>query len=729
MKALWGTLGFLFAVAALSCTGPAGPVGVDGTRGPDGPEGPPGSNGDAGEQGPPGTEGVPGKNAYLTGKGLKLDVIDTQIVGTTATVTFRITDDAGTPLDREGKYTEGAVNVRTVLARLDVAADGQPGQYTAYTTKVQTSPITGQSADQGAADEGGKFTEVDFSQGIYSYELGTAINVADPNQTHTLAMWATRDFEGARYTAEAVKHFRPAGGDATVKRDIVRTESCNACHNPLKAHEGARRDVEGCITCHSEQTADPDTGNTVDFTVMIHKIHRGKNLPSVKAGTPYEIIGYNQSVHDYSTVGYPQELQHCDTCHTGDQGDVWMNKPTMKSCGSCHDLVSFVDPAPPGMTLHVGGAQADDSKCTVCHPPAGGLEGIATQHLTPLTDPMSPVLEFVIKKVEKTAPGETPELVFNVTQNGAVVNVVATPLARLVVTVAGPTTDYATYWQHTIQGSGASGTIVPEGGDFRYIFPAPMPASAAGSYAVGLEGYIQPGGASGPRYAAENPIAYVPVTDAVAVPRRAIADDAQCNNCHFKLVAHGGSRRNVDYCSFCHNPNQVGDDRIERFESKTVTAESLDMRHFIHRIHTGEELAQKPYILGGNPSPTKANPGGNPIDFGEVRFPGDRSACWTCHKGDSYLLPLPLDLLPAKTQTLACLEDPAADGDSYCDMRVVESEAFIFPTAAACTGCHDAPAVFAHAETATTQSGAEACSVCHGPGAEADVQRVHQPVP
>ena len=53
------------------------------------------------------------------------------------------------------------------------------------------------------------------------------------------------------------------------------------------------------------QTIDPDTGNTVDMPVMVHKIHMGEDLPSVKAGKPYQIIGNRQSVNDYSTVTFP----------------------------------------------------------------------------------------------------------------------------------------------------------------------------------------------------------------------------------------------------------------------------------------------------------------------------------------------------------------------------------------------------------------------------------------
>ena len=414
--------------------------------------------------------------------------------------------------------------------------------------------------------------------------------------------------------------------------------------------------------------------------------------------------------------------------HAGAQGDRWKNKPSMIACGSCHDMISFVEPPPPGKTLHAGGPFADDSKCSVCHPPAGGLEGIATKHAIPHLDPANPQLTMTIVRVENSGLGQTPEIVFQVAQNGLPLDILATPLTRLNVTIAGPTSDYATYWQHTIQGTGATGTLTADGANFRYTFPAAMPTGAAGTYAFGLEGYVQPGGSTGPRFAAPNPVTFSAVTDPMPEPRRTIVSQAQCNHCHLQLSAHGGQRIEVQYCAFCHQPNNVNDDRVARFEGKTVEAQSVDLAVMVHRIHMGNALTE-PYVLGGNPTPTRTNPAGTPIDFGEVRYPGDRNACWTCHTGPSYQLPLPSDLLPKKTQTLTCTEDPTADADAYCDSRIVQSEKTIPPETAACTGCHDAPYVVAHAETMTSASGIEACATCHGPGAEFDVQKIHAPQP
>lgn len=679
----------------------------------------------------PGPAGDSGKSPHLVGPGLKLTIDHVAIdVGGSATVTFSITDEDGVPLDIDGIYTEGAVTPRFVLAWLDETADKKPLQYTAYTTKKQTSPLTNVTADQAAADEGGVFKLIDEKTGTYTYTFGTVVNVAAPGRTHTLGVWATRDFEGARYVANVLYDFLPDGGAPSVKRDVVTTEGCNACHNPLAAHGGARREAGLCLLCHSPQSTDPDTGNTVDFKVMIHKIHRGKGLPSVAGGKPYQIIGFQGAVHDYSTVAFPQEIQRCAACHTGSQGEVWKEQaPTKLVCSSCHDLVSFDPAPPPGMIAHLGGPQADESKCSVCHPPSGGLEGIETKHLTANYDPAALQVKLTIKSVTNTAPGQNPQILFDAELNGAPLDLLATPLTRLAVTMAGPTSDYASYTTYTIQGTGATGTLTAQAGSFLYTLPTPVAVNATGSVAFGLEGYTQPGGAAGPRYSAPNVVAYAAVTDAAPVARRAVVDVKQCNSCHYKLGAHGGQRNDPEYCALCHNPTNVNDERISRFEGAEVVAPSVDLPVMIHRIHMGEDLTE-PYMLFGFPAPTKANPAGTPINFGEVRYPGDRKACWACHAGATYTLPLVKGLTAAKVgQALQCTEDPAADPDSYCDQRVVAKEMFMQPEAAACTGCHDAPYVQAHAETMTSASGVEACATCHGPGADFDVQRVHAPAP
>src|SRR5690606_12856090 len=438
-------------------------------------------------------------------------------------------------------------------------------------------------------------SEVGFGTGVYTYEFGTEIAVADPTKTHTLSAYATRQFEGTRYVANANHHFLPSGGDVTVTREVVLAQACNNCHGELSAHGGSRRDLTLCTTCHSPQTSDPDTGNTVDFPVMVHKIHYGAGLPSVNDGKPYQIIGHNQSVHDYSTVHYPQNVMRCESCHEGAQSDTWNSRPARTACASCHDDISFVSPPPEGKQLHSGGAHSNDALCGYCHPPVGGFAGIADAHLDFVHDPARPRLEVAILSVTNTAPGQTPVIDFSVQLDGQDHDIIASPISTLRVTFAGPTTDYQHYWQNTIQGSGASGTLAALGSNFRYTASTPIPVDAEGSYGVAIEGYLQPT-SSDPRNALFNPIYFVSVTDPAPVARRQIVEQAKCNNCHYELGAHGGQRLNVDYCAMCHNANNPGDDRISRIEGQSAFADSVHLKVMIHKIHMGEDLTQ-PYVL------------------------------------------------------------------------------------------------------------------------------------
>jgi OmcA/MtrC family decaheme c-type cytochrome len=726
-----GVFGLILG-ATLALSGCVGPAGPDGFQGPAGPAGPANDAGSPGPPGPTGDAGAPGRNAYIVGPGLEFQItsaaIDTQGV---ATVGFQITDASDLPLDLQGLYTEGAVTSYFVLGWLGQTAAGQALEYTSYTTAIDTSPVTGESAVQAAADQNGSFSDIDPTQGLYEYTFGTPILVADGTLTHTVGVWASRDFAGETYVANALFDFLPAGGAITVQRDVVETTACNACHNPLEAHGGVRRDVALCVLCHSAQTTDPGTGNTLDFRVMVHKIHQGASLPSVLGGTPYQLTGDMQEVSDYSTVVFPQDIGRCVTCHQGTEAGNWQTNPSQAACTSCHDRTFFGPlPAPPGFTAHPGGPQPDDTKCTVCHPPVAGLAGVATVHLTPATDPGSPVLTLSIVGVSMTAPGDTPELVFSAAENGTPLDLLATPLPELAVTVAGPTTDYASSWQATIQGAGATGTLLLEGavGTYRYVFASPMPASATGTFAFGLEGYLQPGGPTGPEFGALNPIAFAAVTDAVPVPRRKVVDVGQCNACHDELAAHGGDRREAQYCAFCHNPNKANDQRVARFEVPATTAQSVDFKVLIHKIHMGAGLTQQPYVIGGYPAPTVTDPAGTPIDFGAVLYPGDPAACSACHAGATYILPLGAAVLPSLSEVLACT-DPSPSPASYCQDRVVSAVTYTAPTTAVCTACHDAPYVLAHAQTNTAPSGVEGCAACHGPETPWDVQFVHAPAP
>ena len=88
--------------------------------------------------------------------------------------------------------------------------------------------------------------------------------------------------------------------------------------------------------CHTPQTSDPNTGNTLDMKVFIHKIHMGASLPSVLAGGKYRIVGFQNAVNDWSTVVYPSnpgDPRNCaGSCHNPKNGaaqtNAWMTQPS-----------------------------------------------------------------------------------------------------------------------------------------------------------------------------------------------------------------------------------------------------------------------------------------------------------------------------------------------------------------------------------------------------------------
>ena len=715
----------------LSCEGPTGPEGTPGTRGgtgKEGGEGPAGPSGDQGPEGPAGEDGTstPARGAVLTGSDLAITILGAGISASgTATVGVAIADRNGVPLDTTGLYTSGTVSLSFVLASRDAT-----GEYTAYTTRSVTSPITTVTAIQAAADTGGTLIEV--APGQYRYTFAASAANGDRARVHTIGVYGTRTLGELRSTDDVTFDFVPGGGGAAPRPSEISNEGCNGCHAQLSAHGGARKKIELCVLCHSAQTIDPDTGNTVDFEVMIHKIHRGKELPSVLAGEPYRIIGFRQSVNDFSTVAFPRDIRQCASCHVG-PAQGWATKPAKPACLGCHDRTSFSDPPPAGFTLHGGGEQAPNAPCAVCHPSRGSIAPIIPAHLSAFDDPARAQIAVELRSMSQTRPGETPIAIFRVTVNSAPRDILASPMTSLRATIAGPNTDYARYWQSTLQGNGASGTLTAvdaADGVFQYAFPASaaIPRDARGSFTLAMEATLR-ASAADPLYAAFTPVLPFAVTGTVAA-RRAVIDAAKCNSCHGDLSFHGGGRKNAQYCTLCHNAANLNDERMSRLESADALVHSVDLPFMIHRIHTGEALTQ-PFVLGGFPAPNAANPTGTPVDFREVRYPGIQGDCNACHMAGTWALPLPAGLAPTHEQVRTCAEDPAADADSLCATRswVVSSTITYAPAAKACLGCHDSTDARAHAEVNTTLLGAEACTVCHGPGANDDVARVHPILP
>ena len=303
----------------------------------------------------------PGLAVQITASGIASDG--------TITANFTVTDSKGLPLDIQGVTTPGAVNTSFVAAYIPRGGH----DWVTLTSRVQNSPITGNSATQPAADSGGTTAA---NGDTYTYTFHTRAPAGfDSAQTVRIGVYASRDLSDfgldTNY-ADNVFTFVPNGSAITDTHDVVATANCNRCHDPLAAHGGSRRLVPLCVMCHNPggngiQTVDPDTGNSIDFEVMIHKIHMGSSLPSVIAGTPYQIIGFQQSVNDFSKVVFPAEARNCQMCHEAG------SYPRASTAGT-----AYAQAGPPPAPLNVdqkgnitGGAMDTDVTATPGFPGTG----------------------------------------------------------------------------------------------------------------------------------------------------------------------------------------------------------------------------------------------------------------------------------------------------------------------------------------------------------------------
>ncbi len=648
--------------------------------------------------------------AYIR-PGLKI-VVNSVTIGSDRkpVVDLSLTDNFDQPLDRLGKTTPGAISLSFILSWYNP----DTRQYTAYTTRSQTSPPSsphpGVTAVQAGTDGGGKFT--DLETGHARYTFGTVLPSGfDQTKTTTLGIYATRNLTdqiGKNYFANAEYDFRPDGALVTVTwAKINQATSCNNCHDPLSAHGGARQDVKLCALCHQPQTTDPDTGNTVDFKVMVHKIHMGENLPSVLAGTPYQIIGFNQSVVDFSTVAFPQDIRNCANCHEGTaasakpaQATVYLTNPSRAACGSCHDDVNWVTGE-----NHPGGPQADDAACARCHVPDSGAEfdaSVKGAHTIPADSKQLQGIKASIVSVSNAVPGQKPTVVYKLTNNdGTAID--GSKLATFSPIQAGPTSSYS--WYKRDNANNANGIFNATAGTTTYTFANAIPADATGTwtFSADIRRNATLKRADGKadiaiQESTINPIKYVSLTGGTPTPRRMVVTLAQCNSCHDSLSLHGGQRNTTEECVICHNPTE-GDQA--RRPAGTGPTESVSFQRLIHRIHTGENLTQDFTVYGF---------GGSVNNFNEIRFPGDTRNCAKCHAGTSYALPLPTGI--ASVTTLRDYFTPQGPGT------------------AACLGCHDNIDAAAHAYLNTTTFPgstipAEACATCHGTGKDWDVAKVH----
>jgi OmcA/MtrC family decaheme c-type cytochrome len=658
--------------------------------------------------------------------GLVFSVVSAKIATDgTITVDYKVTDPKGLALDTAGIQTPGTISNSFLAAYIP---KGQ-AQYVSYTTRIATAATGGATATQAGADSGGTTQTVAVGEYIYTFKT-KATTGFDATATHRVGIYGSRNLTvwdlGTNY-ASTTFDFVPAGG-TPAPRDIVRTPDCNSCHDSLAFHGGSRKGVDLCIMCHTPQTTNPDTGNTVDMPVMTHAIHIGQSFPTIEnAAKPYQIFSRG-SLSDWQTVVYPADVRNCaKTCHNPKNGaaqtNAWLTTPTRAACGACHSSINFAS----GLN-HVNLPQVDDKQCAGCHIPQGELEfdaSIIGGHTIPAYSLTLPGINVTLVKVIGAA-GAKPVVSFTVKDNSGA----GIPMSKftsggsLSMSMTGSTSDYGSVSFGTdtastpgyVTESVAAASQCDNGGNCTYTFTHAIPAAAKGTYAIGVEARLSatllPGTTlqQTTNYSAHNPVIYFSVDGSKVAARRTVVAMANCNRCHVDLQLHGGLRNDVAYCPVCHNPANT--DFTTRptattAADKALPPQGINFALMVHKIHTGDQMPAQfgtTYIIVGH--------GGSHNDFSDVRYPAMS----------------PTGSVPDTTNCQMCHVAGTEDIPPVGKLAVTDPQGLLNPapaTTSACTACHQNTSAFAHAQSNTDPKFGESCDVCHGAAGQFAASKVH----
>ena len=674
-------------------------------------------------------------------------------------VLFQLTDGNNTAI-----IDLSASDVRLIISKLALSPLGNlTGAWQSYTNRIE-QPGVGPGTEprlQATTESDGEFTNNE--DGTYSYRFSTDItnlptDILDQAGVEGLDLAYAADlthrvaiqFGNAKVPLNIWYDWEPATGatENIFHYDVAATDNCNLCHDQLALHGGGRVDVEYCVTCHNPGTTDANSGNSVDFKVMAHKIHRGASLPSVQAGGEYAIWGFRDNKHDYSKLHYPQDIRRCENCHAGTatgegrddlvltaQGDNWSQYSSRAVCGSCHDDVDF--------DSHAGG-QPDDSRCASCHSEGGRAGSIAYSHRMPVAEAMKD-FEAEVVSVSNSGPGQVPEVTFRVRNpnTGDDYDIFNDPVwtqanSSLNVAISWSTSDYNNVGNAGDNASSVSISALTEAidngdGSYRVSAGTAIPdGSAAPGIAAGGSGAATIEGHPAVELEEEGVFETVPLTnahgffsidesDGTAVDRRVSVELQNCLTCHGSLVLHGSNRSdNIDSCVTCHNPRNT-DRRVREIASNPPTdgkqEESIDFKTMIHGIHAAAMRENPLQIVGFRGFTTYV------YDTDAVHYPGKINNCTACHTESGFTLPLAASVLATTADTGGDRQDPTDD-------------TVVTPTSAVCASCHDDKVARSHMESnggsfATSQAAidnddvVEQCTICHGAGKGADVAKVH----
>ena len=625
-KYLTGFGAILCAVAGLwlaACSGSTGPAG---------PQGPAGATGATGPAGPTGPISA---LAITTATSITATITSASISTSSPAkpvVKFQLVDENGQPLAgltageiyfAVAKLVPAGTQLTAVPPQTSAPAPLISDQWQSYiyatanpapsSDATATDPIVGSTPEpQATVEAGTSGTLVDNGDGTYQYTYATDVSAVkgvsyDPTLTHRVGFeirGVTNASTGNSTTANSpVYTFQPSTGATTgiTQYDIVADSTCNGCHQSLTEHGGAREGVQYCVMCHNPSSIDPSSGNTLDFKVLVHKIHTGSSLPTVAGKsftgatvTPtsnYYFYGYGGAISDFSGVVFPQEdasgnnsavsgpgTRFCTVCHVASdtstpQAGNFSSAPSVAACGSCHDNVDFAS----GQGHSAANIVANDSQCSTCHGPASTIDNGALQVVaahTTAVDTAIKKFQYQILSVTHTAPGQTPVATIKVvdpTNNDAPYPIGAAggpfqqSSSALNLDLAWSTSSLSVDGINNV-GSGSNpaqpltinfasaakaGTAIQNSdGSFTVTASTALPANAMGSLIASLEGRavqsldnLSGSGTTAVSLGVKTTSQTFAITDTQPATRTAVVDFAtKCASCHGTLTVHGENR-------------------------------------------------------------------------------------------------------------------------------------------------------------------------------------------
>ena len=659
---------------------------------------------------------------------------------TNSSAAFAVLQSAGLPVATVNSppkinftvFSDGAVktgltaaNVSVAIAKLIPGTNGAPDEWVNYIYRTESTASAPNNVGNGSAGTPALASALQATtdakptganaipnqlaynaEGMYyTYTFSTDIRdpafvgptglrtngvVFEPNRTHRIALQLSytnaagqtvlvNPYYDFKFVADGSGYKAVALSDAaTETRVMADIKSCNTCHNKLALHGGGRVDVQYCVMCHNPGTVDANSGNVLTMSTMAHRIHAGHMLKN-----EYSIWGFGSTKHDYSHVGFPQDLRNCTKCHSATpaegnpnqtaQGDNWKSAPSRAACGGCHDGINFatgggttMNPNNPWASLgHVGGAQPDDSKCVLCHS-ADAISKVYHLPITAVTNATSGIttyyaandnrlptgaltVDYDIKSVSLNA-SRNPVMVFRILQNNARkdlnagptgeiwTNFIGAPNVYFAFSVAqdGVTTpaDFNTYysaglkniWNGSATGTSAGTLSAPDADGYYTLTLTGRTIPAGAGILTGAMGYSAMLQTNVTGYAKSATVAGLNVTAQDVsktatgfTARRITAEADKCNNCHGKL---GLFTETTFHSGQRNDPKMCA---MCHNPNRTSSGWSADSSSFVHGTHAAGKRSV-PFTWHKDAA----------FDATVIGYPGDLKNCEACHAPGGY---------------------------------------------------------------------------------------------